>query len=87
LKLEYDEPLSTSDFKINFRPYITAAGDAATEKRATAASHAKVGHCMFSVSKPVLKAPMVSALEINCFQRLKNNIRKSVICFVRSTAC
>ena len=63
LRLKCDILLSTSAFKFNLRRYTEvsstiefAAYDASYEAKV-------VGRCRLTVSKPVLKAPMVSALE------------------------
>jgi hypothetical protein len=55
LKLKCDEPLSSIAFKFNLRRYV--------EGKACNALLLKVGRCRLPVSKPVLKAPLVSALE------------------------
>jgi len=50
LKLTYDEPLPNFAFKFNLRRYMAVARGA-------------VGRCRLPVSKPELKACLVSALE------------------------
>jgi hypothetical protein len=57
--------LSSFAFKINLRRYIKAAGNvnAAQFPCAMSALDDVVGRCRLTVSNPVLKAPMVSALE------------------------
>ena len=50
LKLRYDGSLFKFAFNLNLRRYTTVASP-------------KVGQCRLTVSKPVFKAPMVSALE------------------------
>jgi hypothetical protein len=62
LKLNYDEPLSFFAFKFNVRRYSMDASlslDAVLFHR----RHPKAGRCWLPASKPVFKAPMVSALE------------------------
>jgi hypothetical protein len=54
LKLKRDEPLSKFAFKFNLRHYI---GEAKNWMSMT------VGRCRLTVSKPELKARLVSALE------------------------
>ena len=59
LKLEYQKLLSTFAFNFNLRRYIVA-----DEAALAMADHMDaVGRCRVTVSKPVLKAPTVSALE------------------------
>jgi len=58
LKLRYDGPLSNFAFKFNLRRYIQAEGKALRK-----AEEDKVGRCRLTVSKTMLKAPMISALE------------------------
>jgi hypothetical protein len=54
LKPQYDETLSNLAFNFNLRRYMTATGEQTSE--------AEAGQCSFTVSTPVLKAPMVSAI-------------------------
>jgi len=79
LKLKYDELLSNVAFNFNLRRCITGRNDvnihAANTKGRTARdvsesaaitreiTQAMVRRCRLTVSKPALKAPMVSALE------------------------
>jgi hypothetical protein len=77
LKLTCDEPLSKVPFNSNVRRYITAAVDARRSEMDDAAAaaaqeldnvkHEALGRAVhvdsLSVSKPVLTAPLVSALE------------------------
>ena len=79
MKQKYDEPHSDFAFDFNMRRYAMASAnpqygrgcageyhvfDAAREGLMTGGGvGAKVGRCRLTVSKPVLKAPMVSALE------------------------
>ena len=66
LKLKYDKLLSSFSFNWKVWPCVTASEDLYL------ASVTKVGWCRLTVSKTVLKAPMVSVLEtimwMNCFQ-------------------
>ena len=55
LKLRYDELLSNFASNFNLRRYIPGSDQAFFTS--------KVGRCRVTVSKPVLKAPMVLALE------------------------
>jgi hypothetical protein len=74
LKLQHSETLSNFAFKTNLRRYTLALDNAALKL-----SKSMVGRCRLTLSKPVLKAPMLSALEarncnvIKCFQRLVSN--------------
>ena len=64
LKLTYDELLSTFAFKFNVRRCSpVAARVCATAGRPDGVAAPKVGQCRLTVSEPVLKAPMVSALD------------------------
>jgi len=65
LKLQYDEPLSNFAFNFYLRRYITEPGSVALPRAAGAAGAALImaGRCRLTVSKPVLKARLVSALE------------------------
>jgi len=64
LKLKRDEPLSSFAFKFNVRRYSVVCFIAfAFVGVGKFASRFVVGRCRFTVSKPTLKAPMVSALE------------------------
>jgi len=56
LKLKYDEPPSNFAFNVNLRRYNLFRRCAPLITRV-------VGRCRLPVSKPVLKAPMLSALE------------------------
>ena len=61
LELKYDKPLSTSAFKFNSRRYIQdmeAMFKRADENEDGSLSY-EVGRCRLTVSKYVLKAPMV----------------------------
>jgi hypothetical protein len=62
LKLKYGEPLSEFTFKINLRRY-TREVDEDDDDAQTVSVPSMVGRCRLTVSKPVLKAPMVSALD------------------------
>jgi len=57
LKLKYEKSLSNFAFKLNLRRYI--------EGHFTCVECGKtpVGRCRLTLSKPVLKAPVVSALD------------------------
>ena len=59
MKLKCDEPLSNFAFNFNLRHYTLAAN--------VLAFRHEVGRCRFTVSNPVLKAPLVSeySLETN----------------------
>jgi hypothetical protein len=57
LKLEYDKLLSSVAFNLSLRRY----NEVNVIESARLAD--EVGRCRFTVSKPVLKAPTVSALE------------------------
>jgi len=69
LKLNYDGPLSSFAFNINRCHYIQAtvpiktAGDKDSSVFVMDASAVKVGQCGMTLSKLVLKAPLVSVLE------------------------
>ena len=70
MKLKCDEPLSNSAFNFNLRRYNSGAywawkggGDQLWENYWNNSDRTMVGRCRLTVSKPVLKAPMVSALE------------------------
>jgi hypothetical protein len=65
LKLECDEPLSDFAFKFNVRRYMMETARAAGPRGAKSlrAGAIMVGRCRFTVSKPELKARLVSALE------------------------
>jgi hypothetical protein len=75
LKLKCDEPLSNGAFNFNLRRYnsgghasVAILGRSGRSKQVHAASIADgsaVGRCRLSVSKPELKARLVSALETN----------------------
>ena len=60
LILEYDELLSTSAFKFNLRRYILESALAANREHFAGIMARR---CRLTVSKPVLKAPMASALD------------------------
>jgi hypothetical protein len=64
LTLSYDEVLSIFTFNFNLRRYKVGAGEL-VEAAINTKDSSKVGRCNLRVSKPVLKAPMVSALEIS----------------------
>ena len=55
LKLEHDKPLSNFAFKFNLRRYNT--------EELRREQETPVGRCRLTVSKPVLKAPVASALK------------------------
>ena len=55
MKLKYDAPLSNLALKFNFCRYAKDLFNMCCDLKA--------GRCKLTVSKPVLKAPMVSALE------------------------
>jgi hypothetical protein len=59
LKLKYDEPDSNLAFNFHLHHYTKAAGFL---RQAADAGHT-VGRCGFTLSKSVLKARLVSALE------------------------
>ena len=59
MKLKCDEPLTNFAFNFNLRRYDKER----LEKQATDAAVAKVRRRRLTVSKPVLKAPMVLAFE------------------------
>ena len=71
--LKYDEPLSNFAFNFNVRRYIEEGHvpDVAPaldkggcmDGNQSSLAQLTVGRCRLTVSKPVLKAPMVSALE------------------------
>ena len=76
LKLECDDPLSNFAFNFNLRNYNEVKWQALVKsvqhttlykagglRRGRLDVKAMVGRCRFTLSKPVLKAPMVSALE------------------------
>ena len=69
LKLRCDILVSTSAFKFDVRRYMKAAAAAtaadlrSAELRSAPLAQPAVGRCRLTVSKPVLKAPTVSALE------------------------
>jgi len=88
LKLKHYNPLSRFAFNFNLRRYISDSCTSAALANMSssgnpAAAHA-VGQCRLTVSKPVLKAPMVSALETIisftafklCFQILLAPLRR-----------
>jgi len=72
-KLNYDKLLSNFAFKINLRRYtkanvlVTKLEPAEVHSASSETGAQKgtdmVGRCKLTVSKPVLKAPMVAALE------------------------
>jgi len=64
LKLEYDEPLSNFAFNFNLRRYTVVCIDEVHERSIeNELLITTVGRCRLTVSKPMLIAPMVSALE------------------------
>jgi hypothetical protein len=72
LKLKYDKLLSSFAFKINLSHYSKGELDFGAvntfmmtllQENSLNLYRSKVGRCSSPVSKPVLKAPMVSALE------------------------
>ena len=66
LKLEYDKLLSSFAFKTNMRRYRVVNGAVSAHPHPTPAgrvSYYQVTRCSLTLSNPVLKAPMVSALE------------------------
>jgi len=76
LKLEYDEALSNFAFNFNLRRYTVVK---LVDERAAfdlaffdINMPIMVGRCRLTVSKPVLKAPMVSALETIIWQTAFN---------------
>jgi hypothetical protein len=66
LKLRFDKLLSSFAFNFNLRRYITV-GQVLNE-----ALGDKVGRCRLTVSNPVLKARLVSPLELECDEPLSN---------------
>ena len=62
LKLKCDRLLSTSPFKFNLRRYTESEVNADVQ-RMIAEELSKVGRCRLTLSKPVLKLLMVSALD------------------------
>ena len=64
-KKKYDVPLSRFAFKCNLRRYMMAIIPAHIMRSVGGGydNESLVGRCRLTVSKPVLKAPMVSALE------------------------
>jgi len=58
LKLTYDDTLTNFAFNFNLRRYTEVLSMTAELK-----PYCMVGRCRLTVSKPVLKAPMVSALD------------------------
>ena len=63
MKLKYDKPLSNFAFKFNLRRYVMHHYDAAIAALSTSGLDISVGRCRLTVSKPELKARLVSALE------------------------
>jgi len=68
LKLKCDEALTNFAFNFNLRRYCWAYATFEEDcvARGVTPDHgvaAEIGRCRLTVSKPVLKAPMVSALE------------------------
>ena len=64
MKLRYDGPLSNLAFNFNLRRYTVVAKTTARLQNIDGVY--KVGRCRLSISKPVLKALMVSEHEIKC---------------------
>ena len=65
LTLKYDEPLSNVAFNFNLRRYSTGVkcwGGNSQCKANNDNDKTVVRQCRFTVSKPVLKAPVVSAI-------------------------
>jgi len=65
-KLKYDKPLSSFAFNFNLHRYIKGDGKfffTQDDTKRWQQDNYEVGRCRLTVSKPVLKAPMVSALE------------------------
>ena len=62
---KYDEPLSSVAFNFNLRHYTAenALASAGFGEQSQPRQRAVVGRYRLTVSKPVFKAPMVSALE------------------------
>jgi len=59
LKQKYNKRLSNVVFKVKLRPYTSGTGG----RRCSSGRSTTVGWCRLAVSKPVLKARIVSALE------------------------